>query len=143
MLVARYQTLEVKPELPALAERRCDLGAILGESFPGVLLSAGAARCLFAYGWPRNVRELVRVLERAVALAGGGEVRTSHLPDEVAGARFAVAAPAPADARRAELVALLERHRGNVSKVAADMGRLRQQVQRWLKRYAIDPARFR
>ena len=129
-------------ELPPLCERRCDLAAILGERFAEVTFSAGAARALFAYGWPRNVRELARVVERATALAGGGEVRTSHLPDEVAAAKLAVA-PAAADARRDELVALLEKHRGNVSRVASDLGRLRQQVQRWLKRYAIDPARFR
>lgn len=129
-------------ELPPLCERRCDLGAILGERFGGLTLSAGAARALFAYSWPRNVRELTRAVERAAALAGDGELRTSHLPEEVATAKLA-AAPATADARRDELIALLRKHQGNVSRVAAELGRLRQQVQRWLKRYAIDPARFR
>ena len=47
------------------------------------------------------------------------------------------------DARCEELVALLEKHKGNVSKVAADLGRVRQQVQRWLKRYGLDPERYR
>lgn len=129
-------------ELPPLCERRCDLGAILGETFGGLTFSAGAARALFAYAWPRNVRELTRAVERAAALSGGGELRTSHLPEEVATAKLATA-PATADARREELVALLQKHQGNVSRVAAELGRLRQQVQRWLKRYAIDPARFR
>ncbi|MEZ4403056.1 MAG: sigma 54-interacting transcriptional regulator [Kofleriaceae bacterium] len=132
--------------LPALAERRVDLGLLVGALVPPTtVLAASAARALFAYAWPRNVRELARVLERAVALADGGELRPSHLPDEIAHAAW----PAPAvgdahdDPRRAQLVELLERHRGNVSRVAADMGRVRQQVQRWLKSYGIDPARYR
>jgi transcriptional regulator with PAS, ATPase and Fis domain len=132
-------------DLPPLAERAVDLGILVGALVPpGTVLAAAAARALFAYTWPRNVRELARVLERSVALAGGGdrEIKLTHLPDEVAQASFA--APEPdADGRRAELVRLLEQHRGNVSRVAAEMGRVRQQVQRWLKRYGIDPDRYR
>nr|MBA3397206.1 Fis family transcriptional regulator [Deltaproteobacteria bacterium] len=98
---------------------------------------------LFAYGWPRNVRELARTVERAVALAGSAEIGTAHLPEDVATAKF-TAVPAPvADARRDELHALLEKHHGNVSKVAAEMGRVRQQIQRWLKRYGLDAERYR
>jgi transcriptional regulator of acetoin/glycerol metabolism len=118
---------------------------MLGEILPaGTTLAAPAARALFHHAWPRNARELVRVLERAVALAGGAELALAHLPDDVAAAatRPAVRA-APDDTRRAELVALLEKHKGNVSHVAAELGRVRSQVQRWLKRYQLDPARFR
>jgi transcriptional regulator of acetoin/glycerol metabolism len=112
---------------------------------PTTQLAAATARALFAYAWPRNIRELVRSLERAVALAGGGELAPAHFTEEIATARFQtfVAPPAGTDARRDELVALLEKHRGNVSKVAADLGRVRQQVQRWLKRYNLDPERYR
>jgi DNA-binding NtrC family response regulator len=141
-LVARLAGFEI--ELPPLAWRRVDLGVMLAELVPPhTQLAAATARALFAYAWPRNVRELVRAIERAVALAGGAELSPSHLPEEIAAARF-TAAPAPvADARRDELAALLEKHRGNVSKVAAELGRVRQQVQRWLKRYGLDPERYR
>jgi DNA-binding NtrC family response regulator len=140
-LLARLSGFEI--ELPALCDRRVDLGTMLAEISPDATFSAGAARALFAYGWPRNVRELVRAVERAAALAEGAEIQSSHLPEEVAGAKFTIPAPAPADARRDELVALLEKHKGNVSKVAVELGRVRQQVQRWLKRYGIDPERYR
>jgi DNA-binding NtrC family response regulator len=142
-LVARLAGFEI--ELPPLAERRVDLGVMLAELLPPAAQLAGvAARALFAYSWPRNARELVRAMERAVALAGGDELALAHLPAEIAEARFQVAAPIPAgDTRRDELVALLEKHRGNVSKVALELGRVRQQVQRWLKRYGIDPERYR
>jgi DNA-binding NtrC family response regulator len=132
-------------ELPPLAERRVDLGLIVATLLPaGAVLAAATTRALFAYAWPRNIRELARVIERAVALAGGGEITPAHLPDEIAQATWPARTAADAgDDRRAELVRLLEKHRGNVSKIAAEMGRVRQQVQRWLKRYGLDPERYR
>ncbi|NVB81578.1 MAG: sigma 54-interacting transcriptional regulator [Kofleriaceae bacterium] len=142
-LLARLAGFEL--ELPALADRRVDLGAMLAEVAPDATFAAATVRALLAYTWPRNVRELVRVVERAAALAQGGELGVAHLPTEIAGATFTVPAfpAAEPDARRDELVALLEKHQGNVSKVAAELGRVRQQVQRWLKRYGIDPERYR
>ena len=81
-----------------------------------------------AYGWPRNVRELVHSVERALAIAAGGEILPAHLSEEIATARFVARAPVLPDARRDELLALLEKHRGNVSQVAVELGRVRQQV---------------
>jgi DNA-binding NtrC family response regulator len=141
-LVARLAGFEI--ELPPLAERRVDLGVMLAELVPPATQLAGAAaRALFAYAWPRNMRELVRALERAVALAGTAELTVAHFGDEIASARFQTAVAPVADARRDELAVLLEKHKGNVSKVAAELGRVRQQVQRWLKRYGLDPERYR
>jgi DNA-binding NtrC family response regulator len=140
-LLARLAGFEL--ELPPLAERRVDLGAMLAEITPDATFAAATIRALLAYTWPRNVRELVRALERAAALAGNGEITPAHLSDEVATAKFTAPPIAAPDARRDELVALLEKHKGNVSKVAADLGRVRQQVQRWLKRYGLDPERYR
>jgi DNA-binding NtrC family response regulator len=140
-LLARLAGFEL--ELPPLADRRVDFGAMLAEIAPDATFAAAAIRALLAYAWPRNVRELVRAIERAAALAAGGEINAVHLPDEIATAKFTAPAIAPADARRDELVTLLEKHHGNVSKVAADLGRVRQQVQRWLKRYGLDPERYR
>jgi DNA-binding NtrC family response regulator len=140
-LLARLAGFDL--ELPPLAERRVDLGAMLAEITPDATFAAATIRALLAYAWPRNVRELVRAVERAAALAGTGEITPAHLPDEIATAKFTAPPVAAPDARRDELVALLEKHKGNVSKVAADLGRVRQQVQRWLKRYGLDPERYR
>ena len=139
-LLARIAGFSI--EVPPLAERRVDLGTILSEVAPDAALAAATARALFAYAWPRNIRELVRAIERASALAGTREIELAHLPPEVAGATFDPPVPAN-DARRAELVALLEKHEGNVTKVARELGHVRQQVQRWLKRYRLDPERYR
>jgi DNA-binding NtrC family response regulator len=141
-LVARLAGFDI--ELPPLSQRRVDLGVMLAELVPPqTQLAANAARALFAYGWPRNARELVRAIERAVQLAGTADVGVNHLPDEIASAKFATPVAPVADARRDELDALLQKHHGNVSKVAAELGRVRQQVQRWLKRYGLDPERYR
>jgi len=140
-LLARLAGFEL--ELPPLAARRVDLGVILAEIAPDAKFAAAAVRALLAYAWPRNIRELVRAIERASALVGDGEIALAHLPDEIASAKLGTAPLAEPDARRDELVALLEKHRGNVSQVAAELGRVRQQVQRWLKRYGLDPARYR
>jgi transcriptional regulator of acetoin/glycerol metabolism len=43
------------------------------------------------------------------------------------------------EARKGELVLLLRAHGGNVTAVARAMGKERMQIQRWIKRYGIDP----
>ena len=45
--------------------------------------------------------------------------------------------------RREQLIALFRDHGGNVSAVARAMGKARMQIQRWMRRYKIDPESFR
>ena len=50
-------------------------------------VSQQALRCLMAYPWPGNVRQLENAVERAVALRGGRtQIEVSDLPPEVQGA---------------------------------------------------------
>lgn len=133
-----------------LRARREDLGLLVGSLLsrvgaPSARLSARAARALLRYPYPGNVRELERALEAAVALSGGGVIQVEHLPEAI---RRALEAPADADAaeeqaRKEQLAALLREHGGNVTAVAKAMGKARMQIQRWLKRYGLDPAAFR
>jgi DNA-binding NtrC family response regulator len=143
--------------LPPLRERREDLGLLLGallqrhagSSAASIRLEPDAARALMLYDWPLNVRELERCLSSALALTGGAPVGARHLHAPVRAAlerRPAAVSIDPKvqhDPRREELVALLREHRGNVTRVAANVGKARTQVQRWLKRYQIDPRQFR
>ena len=139
--------------LPPLRERREDFALLAAALLQGtgagpVTFTPEAARALLRYRWPLNVRELQRCLESAAALAGGGQVDREHLPPAV---NEAGEAPPPAEvpvagadgARRAELVELLQQHGGNVSAVARTLGKARTQVQRWLRRFRIDPLSFR
>ncbi len=127
--------------LPALRERREDLGLILAEllrriGFEGRLERA-AARALLAHEWPGNIRELEHALRAAVALAGDAdELTVEHLPESVLAAPSS-AAPRPGDERRALIVRLLGEHGGNLSAVARALGTSRSQLRRLAARFGI------
>jgi DNA-binding NtrC family response regulator len=147
-LLARLSGL--RAELPPLRERREDMGLIIAALVDdGVTLSREAARALMAYDWPLNIRELQKCLETAVALAGDGPIKLEHLPRAVQRALepkepdHEVALSPENEALRGRIISLLEKHDGNVSAVARDMEKARPQVHRWLKRFDIDPGRFR
>ncbi len=133
--------------LPPLRDRREDLGhlaaALLARAGASPLPSIDprATRALLAAAWPGNVRQLEKCLTAAAVLAGGGPIGLDHLPAELRGPPAASADEGAA--QRDELVALLREHQGNVSAVARALGKARMQVQRWLKRYALDPEAFR
>ena len=156
-LFARLTGLEV--EIPPLRDRRADLGLLIPALLrragapAGVRFSREAARALFRWSWPHNVRELEKALALAVALAGDGRIELAHLPEVVR------TAPEPRPdpmagrtvrplsemdvSRRTELIELLRAHHGNVSAVARQMGVARMQIQRWCRRFHLDPASFR
>ena len=47
------------------------------------------------------------------------------------------------DGERREIIRHLEEHNGNIAAVARSMGKARMQIQRWLKRLAVDPVAYR
>jgi DNA-binding NtrC family response regulator len=78
--------------LPRLASRREDLPLLINHFLTGCCAEDGAPtkswspaaiRCLLAYDWPGNVRQLENVVERAVALSGGRALLDEDdLPEE-------------------------------------------------------------
>jgi transcriptional regulator with GAF, ATPase, and Fis domain len=146
--------------LPALRERREDFGLILsalmekiaGEMARDVIFSADAARALLLHSWPLNVRELEKCLASAVLLARDGRVELEHVRESILDAPKPAAPPRPgvpaeglreSDRRlRGQLIELLRANGGNITAVARAMGKARTQVQRWLRRFDIDPASF-
>ena len=142
-----------KLRLPPLAERREDLGLLIGtllrrhDARGGASFTAGAARALLTYEWPANVRELEQALRSALALAAGRPIELRDLPVEVAGTSVAMGAAtalSAADASlRDELAGQLAAAHGNVSEVARAMGKGRMQIHRWLRRFGLDLRRFR
>jgi len=139
-------------ELWPLRSRREDLGLFLapllerhaGEAASRASLHPRAARALFEHDFPGNARELEKTLGAAIALAGGGEMTIDHLPGWARGETLVPQASTEAErgedvALRDELVRLFREHKGNVSAVARVMGKARMQVQRWMKRFGIDP----
>ena len=124
--------------VPPLRERREDI-LPLAERFlrsrgvPVEKLSAGARERLLAHGWPGNVRELENALERAMILAGEGDVRPEHLGGASAarlrGPGDVLVEGFDLDAFERELVdAALERAGGNKTRAAKLLGITRRRL---------------
>ena len=151
-LLARLDGAKVS--LPPLRDRREDFGVIAaaligklaGQLASSVTFSADAARMLLLQDWPLNVRALERCLASALVLANHDRVELQHLPESVRTAPKQPATPEPMreqDHRlRDELIQLMRDNGGNVTAVAKAMGKARTQVQRWLRRFDIDPGSF-
>lgn len=145
--------------LPTLRERAPDLGVLIGDLLSDVagadaasfVVTPEAARALLAHDWPLNVRELRQALASAVALARDDRViDVRHLPPDVVDRPQPAASDADADgeppasvALRDEIVALLQRHRGNVTAVARALGKAPAQIHRWMRRFDVDPDVYR
>jgi DNA-binding NtrC family response regulator len=141
--------------LPPLRERREDLGIVLGallrkiagERAASVRFTSEALGALLRHGWPLNVRELQKSLAGALALADDGHIELHHLPESVRAPREVKPAAAPVREEdrqlREDLVARLRESHGNVTATAKAMNKARVQIQRWLRRFGIDPASFR
>lgn len=143
--------------LPPLRERREDIPQLArcfldraGAS--GAQLHHRLALRLLRHGWPRNVRELEVVIERAVIEAAGAAV-IPLTPGTEAALAQAVAPTEPATARPArkphdrpgadELRALLAEHAGNVRQVSLALGVARNTLYRWFNEVGVDPTAFR
>jgi len=126
---------------------------------PAKRVSSAAMAQLCNYAYPGNVRELINILRRAVALASAEEINVSDLPPEVTGSRNAESgAEAPnavvlpdasmrfKDAKakvldafeRQYLQDLLQRHSFNISKAAREAGIDRRHLYRLLDKYSIE-----
>ncbi|HYZ89494.1 MAG TPA: sigma 54-interacting transcriptional regulator [Myxococcales bacterium] len=133
--------------LPLLRERREDFSLLVASLLKrigatDVSFSVEAARLLLRYSWPLNVRELEKCLSSASALAGGGRIDVDDLPPAVRAAPPARSEPVDGK-HKDQLVGLLRDHGGNVTAVAKTIGKARSQIQRWLRRYRIDPRDYR
>jgi transcriptional regulator with PAS, ATPase and Fis domain len=139
--------------LPPLRDRADDIGMLVAavltrmqvENATSLTVGANAARELLTYDWPANVRELEQRLKVGVLLATAGRIEFDPVPGECqARSTEPPSELSSADAGlRAQLLAEIEQHRGNLTQVAATMSTSRRQVQRWIRRFAIDARMFR
>jgi DNA-binding NtrC family response regulator len=74
----RERVEEIMPLARTFVSKACRQGGRAREP----KISGQAASLLEGYEWPGNVRELRNVLERAVLLCSGDEIRLEHLPGE-------------------------------------------------------------
>ncbi|MFM8359339.1 MAG: sigma 54-interacting transcriptional regulator, partial [Verrucomicrobiota bacterium] len=154
-----YYRLNVLPLcLPPLRQRPEDL-PLLARHFatkyarevgrPPRPISAEALACLARHPWPGNVRELENLIERAVLLTEGPDIRAEDLG-------FAPA-PAPPPARvtlreqkarivrefeRDYLTTLLARHAGNISRAAVEAGKNRRALFELIRKHRLPVREF-
>jgi DNA-binding NtrC family response regulator len=68
-----------REDIPELVQHFLDLHGRAAT----LQVAPGASEALVAYDWPGNVRQLSRVLERAIALAPGPEITLQELPEAI------------------------------------------------------------
>jgi transcriptional regulator with PAS, ATPase and Fis domain len=84
-----YRLSGVEIVVPPLRTRREDIPLLVRHFLsiysPTITMTVApnAAEAMVAYDWPGNVRQLGRVLERAVALASRPEIALADLPDQL------------------------------------------------------------
>jgi len=144
-------------ELPPLRERIVDLGLLIAAILPRTELDTSELRlrpevgaAMLSFPWPQNIRQLQQSLLAGIALCEGSVLRPGDMPDEIrtwAGehpvAERSPSLPPPLSLEESELreqvVAALRQAGGNVSEAARAMGKARQQIQRWVRRFSIRP----
>jgi two-component system response regulator GlrR len=149
-----YRLNVVKLTLPALAERREDIPLLAGHFLqdfarrydrPRLALSPEAMELLVAAPWPGNVRQLLNVVEQAVALSATDVIPASLVRQALDAGDSALT---PLDeARRAferdYLARILKITAGNVTQAARLAGRNRTEFYRLLERHSLEPGMFK
>jgi two-component system, NtrC family, response regulator GlrR len=149
-----YRLSVVKLYIPALAERREDIPLLANEFLlrlgaryrrSPLSFSPEALELLVSAPWPGNVRQLLNVIEQAVALAAT-EVIPESLIRQALDAGDTSLTPLD-EARKAferdYLVRILKITGGNVTKAARLAGRNRTEFYRLLERHSLEPSVFK
>lgn len=144
-LYYRLNTIEI--EIPPLRERSEDIPELVkhflskyGKKYnrPGLNISETALKKMAAYHWPGNIRELEHALERAIIMAESDILGT----DDFLLRKSSASAEAPSTTNLEELEELtirnvVDKHQGNMSKVAKELGIGRTTLYRKLEKYGI------
>lgn len=143
-----YRIAVVILRLPPLRERTGD-AALLAQAFlkrfsteaskERVRFSSHALRAIQNYNWPGNVRELENRVRRAIIMAEKPIITESDL--EITPLLTPLASTSLKEAREAlekEMVQnALNRHKGNLTQAAADLGISRPTLYEMLERYGM------
>jgi transcriptional regulator with PAS, ATPase and Fis domain len=102
-----YRLAGVEVIVPPLRARRGDIPLLVDHFLTAhqrevpMTLAPSALEALLTYDWPGNVRQLERVVERAIALASDPEITLADLPAEVGREYATFIAPTRNDSLRA------------------------------------------
>lgn len=148
-LLYRINTVEIN--VPALKDRLDDLPALL-EHFIGInarkynvarkRVSAGALARLQAYGWPGNIRELRHAVERATIMSVGEALEIDDFsfapgkPEQAIGG-MAFESFNLDEIERKIVETVLEKHAGNISHAAKELGITRTSLYRRIEKHGL------
>lgn len=147
-LIYRINTVDIM--VPPLRDRGTDI-TLLAKHFVNVYadkynkspfgLDSGFIKKLKQHDFPGNVRELQYVLERAVIMSEGGTLMPEDLVfSSIERPKTAVPTPTSMnldDIEKNAILTVLEKHKGNVSKSAKELGITRAALYRRLDKYEL------
>lgn len=162
-----YRLNVIKIRLPSLRERREDIPLQFNYfleqmsdkmEIPIPQVEPEVIEYLRSYDWPGNVRELQNVVERMINISNGQKISIKHLPNEILQQHPVLNAdPLPvcsseisvtmqrerkkqlqSQLEQQEIIRLISKHGGNISRVAQEMGISRNTIYRKMKNYGID-----
>jgi len=146
-----YRIRVVHLTLPALNQRREDIPLLIdymvakfnrlqGKNIAGI--SRDAMARLMEYDYPGNVRELENIIEQAFVLCKGGMIELHHLPPELRPAVHETSrglGPMSIDTMEKHLIIeTLQRHGGNRTEAAQDLGIDMSTLYRKIKYFKVD-----
>jgi DNA-binding NtrC family response regulator len=146
-LLYRINTVEI--HLPPLRERQADIPSLIEhflERFrkkynkSAMLVNPAALRMLQRYSWPGNVRELQHAVERAVIMSGSPslEVQDFALSFETGvAATIALEEFNLEQVERIVIARAMDRHQGNISQAASELGLTRASLYRRIQKYGL------
>ncbi len=154
-----YYRINVFPVyIPPLRERLHDIPA-LADHFIARFneknsrnikrITASAIDCLMVYHWPGNIRELENCIERACILSTDDVIHTYNLPPTL---QNAVSSETKSNGTLDTILGKIEKQviqdtllatGGNLVKAAAQLGITERIMGLRIRRYAIDPKRFK
>jgi len=155
-----FYHLNVVPlHLPPLRDHREDIPELLTfyvewfvahEKLPYRRFNVGAQNFLRNYPWPGNVRELKNLVQRLLILGAGDEISQEEVTAAIGGADHAFSSgglsisfdqplrEARDEFEKAYLEYQLEKHGGNVSRMATEVGMERTHLYRKLRSLGIE-----
>ena len=139
--------------IPPLRERREDIPMLLNHfinqfshnmAMPLTLIDPNIEKELIRYDFPGNIRELKNIVERALIICEGGELKLEHFilnPQKMAKKEIAVQLPENYDLEETEktlIIKALEKSDYNKSKAAALLKISWQSLDRRIKKFGIN-----
>jgi len=99
-----------------------------------------AAQTMLSYTWPGNIRELQHVIERAVIMTDGLEITDNdlQLTPQKFGNQAVLQTDMPLDEMEKMMVnKAIEKHKGNISRAAAELGLTRAALYRRIEKFGL------